>query len=85
MRNLGVYGDVMLLDRVSLPFACIVYLLLMWIFGQIVEFIAVLLRANSEGARHELVKSGAIQLVLKLFFEYVHHSFGLFEYLVLQV
>jgi len=43
--------------------------------GQIVEFIAVLLRANSEGARLELIKSGAIQLVLKLFFEYVHHSF----------
>lgn len=34
------------------------------------EFIAVLLRANSEGARQELVKSGAMQLVLKLFFEY---------------
>lgn len=53
--------------------------------GQIVEFIAVLLRANSEGARLELVKSGAIQLVLKLFFEYVHHSFGLRGYLVMQV
>lgn len=35
------------------------------------EFIAVLLRANNAGARQELVKSGAIQLVLKLFFEYV--------------
>ncbi|XP_024382791.1 uncharacterized protein [Physcomitrium patens] len=45
---------------------------------KIVEFIAVLLRANSEGARHELVSSGAIQLVLKLFFDYpfnnmLHH------------
>jgi serine/threonine-protein phosphatase 6 regulatory subunit 3 len=45
---------------------------------KIVEFIAVLLRANSEGARHELVKSGAIQVVLKLFFDYpfnnmLHH------------
>ncbi|XP_024390594.1 uncharacterized protein [Physcomitrium patens] len=45
---------------------------------KIVEFIAVLLRANSDGARHELVNSGAIQLVLKLFFDYpfnnmLHH------------
>eukprot|EP00249_Psilotum_nudum_P017372 c26285_g1_i1 orf=661-3174(-) len=45
---------------------------------KIVEFIAVLLRTNSEGARKELVQSGAIQLVLKLFFEYpfnnmLHH------------
>jgi serine/threonine-protein phosphatase 6 regulatory subunit 3 len=36
---------------------------------KIVEFIAVLLRTNIEGARKELVSSGAIQLVLKLFFE----------------
>ena len=50
--------------------------LMLWACGQIVEFIAVLLRANSEGARHELVQSGAIQLVLKLFFEYVGQSFG---------
>lgn len=53
-------------------------------FGQIVEFIAVLLRANSEGARHELVKSGAIQLVLKLFFEYVRRAVGLSRNLVMQ-
>lgn len=52
-----------------------------WIFGQIVEFIAVLLRANSEGARLELVNSGAIQLVLKLFFEYVFLHFFLYKYL----
>jgi serine/threonine-protein phosphatase 6 regulatory subunit 3 len=38
-------------------------------FWKIVEFIAVLLRTNSEGARKELISSGAIQLVLKLFFE----------------
>lgn len=57
----------------------------LWACGQIVEFIAVLLRANSEGARHELVKSGAIQIVLKLFFEYVHQSFGSCRYLVMQV
>lgn len=36
-----------------------------------------LLRANSEGARHELVKSGAIQVILKLFFEYVRLSLTL--------
>jgi hypothetical protein len=36
---------------------------------KIVEFIAVLLRTNSDGARKELVSSGAIQLLLKLFFE----------------
>uniref|UniRef100_A0A7I4DLV2 Uncharacterized protein n=1 Tax=Physcomitrium patens TaxID=3218 RepID=A0A7I4DLV2_PHYPA len=45
---------------------------------KIVEFIAVLLRADSGGVRHELVNSGAIQLVLKLFFDYpfnnmLHH------------
>lgn len=64
----------------SAPSCCIVnsffydlILLLVQISWQIVEFIAVLLRANSEGARHELVSSGAIQLVLKLFFEYVYH------------
>lgn len=38
-----------------------------------------LLRANSEGARQELVRSGAIKLVVKLFFEYVFpFSFPLF-------
>ncbi|CAK9882631.1 unnamed protein product [Sphagnum jensenii] len=46
---------------------------------KIVEFIAVLLRTNSEGARKELISSGAIQLVLKLFFDYpfnnmLHHQ-----------
>lgn len=86
MWNPRVYRDVyMYLDRVPAFFMHWLPLLILWVVGQIVEFIAVLLRANSEGARHELVKSGAIQLVLKLFFEYVHHSFGLCEYLVLQV
>jgi serine/threonine-protein phosphatase 6 regulatory subunit 3 len=46
---------------------------------KIVEFIAVLLRTNSDGARKELVSSGAIQLLLKLFFDYpfnniLHHQ-----------
>lgn len=49
------------------------------------EFIAVLLRANSEGARHELVKSGAIQLVLKLFFEYVSCTFVSEEFWIAHV
>eukprot|EP00250_Pteridium_aquilinum_P014960 c22305_g2_i1 orf=539-3184(+) len=45
---------------------------------KIVEFLAVLLRTNSEGARQELVRLGAIQLILKLFFDYpfnnlLHH------------
>lgn len=45
---------------------------------KIVEFLAVLLRTNSEGARQELVRLGAIQTVLTLFFEYpfnnlLHH------------
>ena len=35
---------------------------------QIVEFIAVLLRTNSEGARRELMERGAIKTVLDLFF-----------------
>lgn len=46
-------------------------------FGQIVEFLAVLLKANSEGARQQLVSLGAIASVVNLFFEYVPHiSFG---------
>eukprot|EP00250_Pteridium_aquilinum_P014961 c22305_g3_i1 orf=689-3370(+) len=45
---------------------------------KIVEFLAVLLRTSSEGAQQELVKLGAIQLVLNLFFDYpfnnlLHH------------
>ncbi|KAI5058572.1 hypothetical protein GOP47_0026742 [Adiantum capillus-veneris] len=45
---------------------------------KIVEFLAVLIRANSEAARQELVRLGAIQLILKLFFDYpfnnlLHH------------
>ncbi|MCO5573329.1 hypothetical protein L7F22_027098 [Adiantum nelumboides] len=45
---------------------------------KIVEFVAVLVRANSEAARQELVRLGAIQLILKLFFDYpfnnlLHH------------
>ncbi|KAG6548720.1 hypothetical protein Mapa_009875 [Marchantia paleacea] len=45
---------------------------------KIVEFIAVLLRTNSEGARQELVRLGAIQIILNLFFDYpfnnmLHH------------
>ncbi|CAM6102963.1 unnamed protein product [Calypogeia fissa] len=45
---------------------------------KIVEFIAVLLRTNSEGARQELVRLGAIQIILNLFFNYpfnnmLHH------------
>ncbi|MCO5552402.1 hypothetical protein L7F22_005913 [Adiantum nelumboides] len=45
---------------------------------KIVEFLAVLVRANSEAARQELVRLGAIQLILKLFFDYpfnnlLHH------------
>ncbi len=44
-----------------------------WAFGQIVEFLAVLLKANSEGARQQLVSLGAIASVVNLFFEYVPH------------
>eukprot|EP01018_Ginkgo_biloba_P018105 Gb_14287 [translate_table: standard] len=45
---------------------------------KIVEFIAVLLRSTSEVSRHELVRLGAIQRVIKLFFDYpfnnaLHH------------
>lgn len=45
---------------------------------KIVEFLAVLLRTSSEGAQQELVKQGAVQLVLSLFFDYpfnnlLHH------------
>ncbi|KAL3699775.1 hypothetical protein R1sor_017797 [Riccia sorocarpa] len=45
---------------------------------KIVEFIAVILRTNSEGARQELVRLGAIQIILNLFFDYpfnnmLHH------------
>ncbi|KAL2652053.1 hypothetical protein R1flu_020181 [Riccia fluitans] len=45
---------------------------------KIVEFIAVLLRTNSEGARQELVRLGAIQIILNLFFDFpfnnmLHH------------
>jgi hypothetical protein len=42
-------------------------------FGQIVEFLAVLLKANSEGARQQLVSLGAIASVVNLLFEYVPH------------
>lgn len=45
---------------------------------KIVEFLAILLKTNSEGARQELVRLGAIQQVLKLFYDYpfnnlLHH------------
>jgi len=42
-------------------------------FGQIVEFLAVLLKANSEGARQQLVSLGAIASAVNLLFEYVPH------------
>lgn len=46
---------------------------------KIVEFIAVLLRTGSEAAQQELVKLGAIQTIIQLFFDYpfnnsLHHQ-----------
>ena len=44
---------------------------LMTMHFQIVEFIAVLLKAGNQAAEEELVNSGTIKRVLDLFFEWV--------------
>ncbi|KAH7290047.1 hypothetical protein KP509_30G030200 [Ceratopteris richardii] len=48
---------------------------------KIIEFLSVLIRANSETVRKELVRMGAIQQIVKLFFDYpfnnsLHHHVG---------
>lgn len=56
-------------NSAHLPFELLLWILFDHVYQQIVEFLAVLLKTNSEGARQELVRLGAIQIILKLFYE----------------